>query len=69
MKSNQGSTDRIIRVIVGILLIIIGWPVFGNNALGIILDIIGAILLVTGITGFCGIYRVLGISTIKTPKE
>jgi membrane-bound ClpP family serine protease len=69
MKPNEGSTDRIIRVIVGIVLIVIGWAVLGNNTLGVILDIIGVILLITAITGFCGIYRLLGISTIKTPKE
>ena len=69
MKPNEGSIDRIIRVILGIVLIIIGWPVLGNNALGVILDIIGVILLITAITGFCGIYRLLGISTIKAPKE
>jgi len=69
MKSNEGTTDRIIRLILGVVLIIIGWPVLGNNTLGIIFDIVGVILLVTGIVGFCGIYKVLGISTIKTPKE
>ena len=69
MKPNEGSIDRIIRVILGIVLIIIGWPVLGNNALGVILDIIGVILLITAITGFCGTYRLLGISTIKAPKE
>jgi uncharacterized membrane protein HdeD (DUF308 family) len=69
MKTNEGTADRIVRVILGIVLIIIGWPVLGNNALGIILDVIGVILLVTAITGFCAIYRLLGISTIKAPKE
>ena len=69
MKPNEGSIDRIIRVILGIVLIVIGWAVLGNNTLGVILDIIGVILLITAITGFCGIYRLLGISTIKAPKE
>ena len=69
MKRNEGSTDRIIRVILGIVLIIIGWPVLGNSTLGIILDVIGVILLITAITGSCAIYRLLGISTIKAPKE
>jgi len=69
MKRNEGSTDRIIRVILGIVLIIIGWLVLGNSTLGVILDIIGVILLITAITGFCAIYRLLGVSTIKTPKE
>lgn len=69
MKRNEGSTDRIVRVVLGIVLIIIGWPVLGNSALGIILDVVGVILLVTAITGFCLIYRLLGISTSKVPKE
>ena len=69
MKPNEGSTDRIVRVILGIVLIIIGWPVLGNSVLGVVLDVIGVILLITAITGFCTIYRLLGINTIKVPKE
>ena len=69
MKRNEGSTDRIVRVILGIVLIIIGWPVLGNSVLGVVLDVIGVILLITAITGFCTIYRLLGINTIKVPKE
>ena len=69
MKSNEGSTDRIIRVILGIVLIIVGWLVLRNSVLGVILDIIGVILLITAVTGFCLIYRLLGISTAKPPKE
>jgi uncharacterized membrane protein HdeD (DUF308 family) len=69
MKPNEGTTDRIARLILGVVLIIIGWPVLGNNALGIILDIIGVILVITGITGVCGLYKVFGMNPLKTPKE
>jgi uncharacterized membrane protein HdeD (DUF308 family) len=69
MKPNEGTADRIIRLILGVVLIIIGWPVLGNNTLGIILDIIGVLLLITGITGFCTVYKILGINTLKVPKE
>lgn len=69
MKPNEGTTDRIIRLIFGVVLVIIGWPILGNNALGIILDIIGVVLFITGITGFCTIYKILGINTVKVPKE
>jgi hypothetical protein len=69
MKTNEGTTDRLIRLILGVVLIIIGWPVLGNNIWGIILDVIGVILLITGITGFCTVYKILGISTLKVPKE
>jgi len=69
MKPNEGTTDRIARMILGVVLIIIGWPVLGNNTLGIILDIIGVILLITGITGSCMLYKIFGINTLKVPKD
>jgi len=65
MKSNEGGADRLIRIIVGILLFIIGWGILKNNLLGIIFDILGIILFITGITGFCGLYKVFGINTRK----
>jgi hypothetical protein len=69
MKPNEGITDRMIRLILGVGLIIIGWAVLKNNTLGIILDVIGVLLLITGITGFCTLYKIFGINTIKVPKE
>jgi uncharacterized membrane protein HdeD (DUF308 family) len=65
MKANESSTDRLIRIILGIIFIILGWFALGNNTLGVILDIIGIILIITGITGFCLIYTLLGMSTKK----
>jgi uncharacterized membrane protein HdeD (DUF308 family) len=65
MKANESSFDRGIRIILGIILIILGWLALGNNTLGLILDIIGIILIITGITGFCLLYTLLGMSTKK----
>jgi len=57
-KSNTGKVDRIIRVIVGVLLV-------GNVFTGIQSPIgwIGIILIVTGIFGTCPVYSLLGINT------
>jgi hypothetical protein len=70
MKTNEGGADRLIRIIAGVVLFMLGWGILKNNLLGIIFDILGIILFVTGITGFCGLYKLLGISTKKeeTPK-
>lgn len=70
MKANESGADRLIRIIAGIVLFMLGWGILKNNLLGIIFDILGIILFVTGITGFCGLYKLLGISTKKeeTPK-
>lgn len=59
LKKNEGTIDRIIRVIVGLVLIFMGmlyatW-----------LWILGLIVLGTGLVGWCGLYQILGISTCK----
>jgi len=71
MKTNESGADRLIRIIVGILLFILGWVVLKNRILGIIFDILGIILFITGITGFFGLYNLFGINTKKeeTPQK
>jgi hypothetical protein len=66
MKTNESSTDRTIRIIIGLILLALGMYEIGSSMVfGIALIIIGAIALITGITGFCGLYSILGISTCK----
>ncbi len=64
MKVNEGLWDRIVRVILGVILGYFGFFSMQGTG-GIVLGIIGLILLVTGIVGFCPAYRLLGISTHK----
>lgn len=58
LKNNVGKVDRIVRVILGVLLI-------GNvfYALQNPIGWVGVILLVTGIFGICPLYSLLGINT------
>lgn len=60
---NIGKTDQIIRGIIAILLFIISFLVSGW--LRIVLVIIGIVALITAITRFCGLYKILGINTCK----
>ncbi len=70
MKKNESGTDRVIRVILGIVLIIVGaLALKGSEALGIVLIIIGLIALITGVTGFCALYSLLGINTCKNCQK
>ncbi|HOH67062.1 MAG TPA: DUF2892 domain-containing protein [bacterium] len=67
MKQNEGVADRIIRLLLAIILAGLGsWSLIG--AWQMAAYVIAAILLITAVTGFCGLYKVLGISTIKQPK-
>lgn len=55
---NEGTPDRAIRVIVG--LAILSLTVIGPHTLW---GLVGAVPLLTGIFGFCPLYRLLGIRT------
>jgi len=58
MKCNVGTTDRVIRIIVGIVIIALG--VYFNSWWGLI----GIIPLVTGLFKWCPVYIPFKISTV-----
>ncbi|WP_448589762.1 YgaP family membrane protein [Thermodesulfobium sp.] len=62
MKQNEGTIDRIIRFILGLILIYFGFSM-QFNTVGIILTVIGIVLIFTAVTGFCALYTLLKIST------
>jgi hypothetical protein len=62
--TNEGTLDRILRVAVGVALLSL--TVAGPKSL---LGLIGIVPIVTGLVGFCPLYRLVGISTCATPRE
>ena len=66
MSKNVGTLDRIVRVVLGLVLIAyalkLGMPETGWNWVGWI----GVIPLATGLVGSCGLYSILGVSTCAT---
>ncbi len=59
---NEGTVDRTIRVILGVA--ILSLTVVGPHSLW---GLVGAVPLLTGIVGFCPMYRLLGIRTNAAP--
>lgn len=63
MSKNIGMIDRVIRVILGVVLIAyavpIGFPSTGWNWVGWI----GIVPLLTALVGVCPLYSVMGLST------
>lgn len=59
---NESSLDRVIRVILG--LAILSLTVVGPKSLW---GLVGLVPLVTGIAGFCPLYRLLGLRTAPPP--
>lgn len=65
MKKNLSNLDRIIRLVIFIVTIILFFTKTLTGVLGITFLIIGAILALTTIVSFCPIYRLFGINTCK----
>lgn len=59
---NEAGWDRIVRVVLGVALMIIGFGVVGGTG-GTVLGIVAIVPLLTGIVGWCPLYTVLGIRT------
>lgn len=64
-QKNVCGADRAIRVITGMTLLVLFCTNVITGTLGIILIIVGADLLVTGILQFCLINWLFGINTCK----
>ncbi len=72
MVRNEGVVDRVIRAVLAVLLLVLGLGPLGalRGAVGgIIVTLIGLILAFTAATGFCLIYKLLGISTVGKKGE
>lgn len=60
MKTNIGTLDRSLRIVVGLLLIVLSL----TGVIGL-WGLIGLVPLATGIFRFCPLYTLLGIKTCK----
>ena len=60
---NESTTDRIIRVVAGLILLALSIGGVVTGTFGTVLIVLGAILVLTGTIGFCPLYAMLRIRT------
>lgn len=68
ITKNEGSVDRAIRIILAEILFLLAFFWFGG-AIQVILYMLSAAMLLTGIFGFCGAYKLLGVNTCTVSNE
>ncbi len=71
-KRNEGILDRIARVTLGLVLLPTGLFLLGalqGTVPGLIVTGLGAIGLITGVTGVCPTYNLFGFSTLEMEKQ
>jgi hypothetical protein len=59
---NVGKSDRLVRIIVGAAITLQAIVVQS-----VWLGILGILLIASGVTGWCGVYQLLGKSTNRNP--
>ena len=69
MFNNVGTVDRLLRLLMSIVLLYFGLLVYPDSTLGIVLDILGSIALLTGVFGSCALYGLLGVNTRKSNQD
>lgn len=65
MKQNMGTTDRVIRIAVAVIIALLYATGTISGILAAILGIVALVFIVTSFIGYCPAYTPLGISTKK----
>lgn len=65
MKANMGTTDRMIRVVIAMILIGLYFTETITGTLATVLLILAGVFILTSIISFCPLYPLVGLNTCK----
>jgi len=65
MKKNMGTIDKVIRILVAVVVVVLYFTNIISGTIGIILLILAGIFVVTSFLGFCPLYLPFGLSSKK----
>lgn len=73
MTANVGNIDRIIRLVIGAVLILApfftNWGLVGSTTGMFISVLLGLVLVATSAMKFCPLYRIFGLRTCKVSPQ
>jgi len=65
MKKNMGIIDKVIRILIAVVVVVLYFTHVISGTLAIILLALSAIFIVTSFLSFCPLYLPFGLSTRK----
>lgn len=69
MKKNMGSTDRIIRILIAVVIAVLYYTGTLSGTLGLVLLILAGVFVLTSLVSFCPLYAPFGINTCPAKKS
>jgi len=69
MKKNMGNADRIIRIILAIVFVVLYYSGIVTGTTGIVLLVLGGVFVLTSVVSFCPLYTLVGVNTCSTKSE
>jgi hypothetical protein len=63
---NESTIDRVIRVVLGAILAYAWYAMLVTGALATVALVLGVVLMLTGLIGWCAIYSLIGMSTRRS---
>lgn len=69
MNKNIGGTDKYIRLAMALVIGVLFYTKLISGNVALLLGIIGVVLALTSLIGFCPLYRLLGITTCQISKK
>lgn len=68
MKKNMGNADRIVRLLIAVIVVILYTQGIIEGTLAYVLLALSAIFVLTSLVSFCPLYTLVGLNTCKMKK-
>jgi len=65
MKKNMGTIDKIVRIVLALVAVVLFFTHVVSGVLGIVLLVLAGVFVLTSLISFCPLYLPFGISTCK----
>lgn len=69
MKLNMGKADRVIRLLIAAIMIVLFATEVITGTVGIVLMVLAGVFFLTSLMGFCPLYALFGFKTCATKSK
>jgi len=66
---NLSTAERIVRIVVGVALLVLGWSGAVSGVAAIALRVFSLVPLLTGLIGWCPLYALIGLGSRRTVQR